>query len=122
MTNYKIAVGSYNSLSNVFLVTMGEIDFGSDNRIGASDFCDTGTGAVHIFAHGKIAMGSNSNYNGVQIVGAKLVELGSNLGNPKGIAVQAGETMTWQSNEDFVGGCRAPVLYLQTGGSVSIVK
>ncbi len=119
VSDQEIKTGSNVSLSNVFLASLDKITLGSENQIGASDYCDSGEGEVHIFAQGEYSAGSQSSYSGVQVVGAGIVKLGSELHSLKGIAVQAGDDLFWGSAELF-GGCGAPTLFLPPG-VVSIV-
>lgn len=120
VSDQEIKTGSNVSLSNVFLASLDKITLGSESVIGGSDYCNSGEGEVHIFAQGEYSAGSQSTYSGVQIVGAGIVKLGSELHSLKGIAVQAGDDLFWGSAELY-GGCGAPTLFTPPG-VVSIVN
>ena len=120
VSTQKIKIGSNTTIYNAFFATLDEFLLGSKNQIGASNYCNTGQGEVHIFAQGKISSGSLNDYNGVQIVGAYEVKLGSELVSLRGIHVEAGGDLHWGSAENY-GGCGAPTLFISSGG-VSIVE
>ena len=103
----EIKVGSKSTLSDVLLASMDKITFGSENVIGDSNYCDSGSGQVRMFAAGDIKLGSQTEYVGVQIVSSASVYLGSELVSLTGITVQAGGDIEWGSAESF-GGCGAP--------------
>jgi len=65
------------------------IHFSSGARLGRPDNCAEG-GGVQIFTTENLFFSSSVTYNGVQVVSAKNVELGSSDEGGKGLAVQAG--------------------------------
>ena len=119
VSNSEIKSGSLVKFSNVVMATLQRVSLGSENLIGASDFCNTGDGAVFIFAGQEYSAGSQSGYSGTQIVGMQQVKLGSELISLKGIDVQAGEDLFWGSAEEY-GGCHAPSFFA-LDGRVAIV-
>ena len=106
----EIITGSAVILTNVLLATTDKVTIGSENYIGSSDYCNTGLGEVHIFSGGEYSAGSQTSYSGVQVVGAGIVKLGSELGSLTGINVKAGGDLFWGSAEEY-GGCGGPSLF-----------
>ena len=124
VSTQEIKTGSFVELSNVLIATTGKVTLGSENQIGTDAYCNSGKGAVHIFAGGEYSAGSQSTYSGVQLVGEGIVKLGSELTSMKGINVQAGGDIFWGSAELY-GGCAPPDLYnpIQAGVTgVAIVQ
>ena len=121
VSTQKIKIGSNTTIYNAFFATLAEFTLGSKNQIGASNYCNSGQGEVHIFAQGKISAGSRNDYNGVQVVGAYEVTLGSELVSLRGIHVEAGGDLFWGSAEKY-GGCGAPSLFNPSVGGVAIVE
>lgn len=111
VSNEEIKTGSNVFLRNVMFATTGKISLGSANIIGDNDYCNSGDGEVYFFSGDEYSAGSESSYSGVQIVGAKMVKLGSELHSLKGIAAQAGGDLDWGSAELY-GGCNSPSLFL----------
>ena len=105
-----IKSGSNVAFSNVLLASTNMVTLGSESLIGATDYCDTGIGEVHIFSGPEYSAGSQSAYSGVQLIGGAQVKLGSELLSLVGINVQAREDLFWGSAENY-GGCDAPNLF-----------
>ena len=76
------------------------IHFSSGADLGRPDDCADG-GGVQIFTTEDLSFASSITYNGVQVVSAKNVALGSSDSGVKGLAVQAGGNITLSSNNAF---------------------
>ena len=121
----KLLVGSNVSLSNVLLAAQNNVEVGSLNQIGNTDFCNTGQGAVFIFTKGDYKAGSQTDYTGVQIVSVGSSYIGSELTSagkgPEALSVQAGGNIYWGSQEIFrSSSCQAPSFFA-LDGRVAIV-
>ena len=114
-----LKVGSKVKLTNVLLAARGDVLLGSQNQIGATNFCDTGQGGVFIFTESKYEAGSQTDYTGVQIVSMGDAKIGSELtsgGNgPGALSVQSGGDIYWGSKEVFRAGCFAPSFFALNG-------
>jgi hypothetical protein len=123
--NKPIKVGSKVKLTNVLLAGRGDILVGSENQIGATNFCTTGQGSVFIFTESMYDAGSQTDYTGVQIVAMGDAKLGSQLTSggkgPEALSVQSGGDIYWGSQEVFRAGCDAPSFLAATGGRLAIV-
>ena len=119
-----IIVGSKVTLNNVLLAARGDVLVGSENQIGATNFCDTGQGGVFIFTEGNYDAGTRTQYTGVQIVSMGDAKIGSELTSggvgPEALSVQAGGDIYWGSQEIFRSGCPAPSFFA-LNGRVAIV-
>lgn len=80
--------------------TGANIHFSSGAKLGRDDNCADG-GGVQIFSTENVFLSSSINWNGVQVVSAKNVELGASDEGVKGLAVQAGGNITLSSNNAF---------------------
>ncbi len=120
----KLLVGSKVSLSNVLLAARNNVEVGSENQIGHSNYCNTGQGAVFIFTGAEYKAGSQTDYSGVQIVSVSHSSIGSELTSggigPEALSVQAGGNIYWGSKEVFRGNCSAPSFF-SLDGRVAIV-
>ncbi len=114
-----IIVGSKVTLTNVFLAARGSILVGSENQIGATNFCVTGQGGVFIIAEGNYDAGTRTQYTGVQILTLGDAKIGSELTSggvgPEALSVQAGGDIYWGSQEIFRSGCPAPSFFALNG-------
>lgn len=76
------------------------IHFSSGAKLGRNDDCAEG-GGVNILTTQNLFFSSSVTYNGVQVVSAKHVELGTSDQGVKGLSVQAGGNITLSSNNKF---------------------
>lgn len=76
------------------------IHFSSGANLGRDDDCTEG-GGVNILTTQNLFFSSSVTYNGVQVISAKHVELGSSDHGVKGLSVQAGGNITLSSNNKF---------------------
>jgi Flp pilus assembly protein TadG len=92
-------------------VEHASIHFDSGVTLGADDNCSPG-GGVQIFSNSSVQFTSNTIHNGVQIVAAGDVDLGTRGSEFNGINVQSGGDITVNSNNTF-GDCTggAPALF-----------
>ncbi len=92
---------------------------GSENQIGATNFCVTGQGGVFIIAEGNYDAGTRTQYTGVQILTLGDAKIGSELTSggvgPEALSVQAGGDIYWGSQEIFRSGCPAPSFFALNG-------
>ncbi len=87
----KITVGSDSSLANVILAAGENVELGSNNTIGDSNYCTgTGDGSVQILATNHVLVGSNTSFTGVQLIAGLDADLGSNDISSTALAIQAG--------------------------------
>jgi hypothetical protein len=103
----QIGVPAGASMEDVILATTAptsndgsNIHFSSGINLGKHDECADG-GGVQIFTTESLFFSSSTNYNGVQIVSAKNVSLGSSDEGVKGLSVQARGNIYLSSNNKF---------------------
>jgi len=88
------------------------LDFSSSVQLGTAD-CSDSSGGVQIFSNASVKFSSQTEIQGLQIVAAGNVYLGTQGMGIKGINVQAGGNITLAANNDF-GLCPNSAPNLQT--------
>ena len=125
-----ISIGSYSQIKNTVLAAkpgdgLGRVQIGSFGIIGDDAYCTSGVGSVEILAIENVLIGSNTSYNGGQLIAGHDVDLGSNLISNAGLSAQAVNDIKVGSQHDLTG-CPATSNRFQTdtgggGGTFRLV-
>ncbi len=119
----KITVGSNSSLANVILAADDNVELGSYNTIGDSDYCTgSGDGSVQVLAANHVKVGSNTSFTGVQLIAGQDADLGSNEISSTALAIQAGNDIKLGSDLNL-GVCGGPSEHARfSEGGISLVR
>ncbi len=119
----KITVGSNSSLANVILAAGDDVEFGSYNTIGDSDYCTgSGDGSVQVLAANNVKVGSNTSFTGAQLIAGQDADLGSDEISSTALAIQAGNDIKLGSDLDL-GVCGGPSEHARfSEGGISLVR